>query len=157
MSARLLTLTREYPECWHYMPAVLERVATFCTKYDTDTKPEYMVRQVSTHFVADDERQTVRAIAGLIDDRLVGHCVISLDSWCGTGIVTIAQFELDEPMPRAVIRDGLEQIAWWGKSRGGAIMRLWAIQDDSRGAARTRLFRMLYGFQPARMISDKAL
>src|SRR5262245_24752054 len=150
-------LTRDNAAHWALLPGVLLRAATFCNKFDSDTTPESLCQSIAEHFVCVPERQTVRAVVALEDGALVGHLLVSLDPWCGRLFATIVQYESDVPLPRELVLKTFDEIAEWARSKGACILRALAIADDGRGAARARLYRSIFGFQPRRIMLDKRL
>jgi hypothetical protein len=152
---RIVPLMHSETETWELMPEALARIEKFCGRYDADSTPDVLRKAVMSNFVADQKDAVVRVVVAVRDKRVIGHALLSLDSWCGTVYLTVVQFETDEPIPRALIRDAQEQIAWWAKQRGAVIDRVLARLDE-RGAARVRLFRML-GYRPKRLIMDRSL
>jgi len=154
---RIYDLARIDPGSWALIPRVVERVGMFCRKYDTDTQPEQICQRVVEHFVVDEKRQTVRVWVATQGDDLIGHCVVTLDEWCGTVIATIVQYESDVPLNREQVRWAFDEIASWARSKGASVMRILTLHTDERGLARARLFHRLYGFHPTHMVCDRAL
>jgi hypothetical protein len=153
----ILALVKSDPRAWAFMPAVLERVRAFCERYDLDSTPHVLSQTVIEHFVVDEARSSVRALVALREERIVGHCLVSLEAWCGTVYATVVQYEMDEPLPTQQVRDTLEQVEWWAKGKGATVLRVLACLTDSRGPARIRAFQSLYGFRPTRQILDKEI
>jgi hypothetical protein len=153
---RILPLVKSEPEAWALMPEALARIEKFCGTYDADSTPEVLRQAVMEHFVADDAKSSVRVLVALRDGRMIGHTLVSLDAWCGKTYLTVVQFETDAPIPRHLVRDAMEQAAWWAKGKGASVMRVLA-RTDERGAARARAFRAFYGFCPKRVVMDRSL
>ena len=150
-------LTRDSPADWTLVPQVLVRAAMFCRKYDADTTPESLCQSIMEHFVCEPGRQSVRAMVAVQDGVLVGHLLLSLDHWCGTMFCTVVQYESDQPLEHAKVLAAFDDIAAWARGKGATILRLLAIGDDGRAAARVRLFQRVFGFQPRRIMLDKLL
>mgnify|MGYP001384002624 CR=1 FL=1 len=157
MSAqRIYPLSRLDPGSWALIPRVVDRVAMFCRKHDTDTPAEVICQRVVEHFVVDEAtRQTVRVWVGVQGDELIGHCLVTLDEWCGTIIGTIVQYESDLPLERALVVAAFGEIAEWAKSKGARTLRLLTLHKDDRGHARARLFQRLYGFHATHVVCDR--
>lgn len=150
MTARLVTLTKDHPEAWALMPQALARARSFCEHYDTDTDPETLCANVRQHFIADG---TIRVIVAVREGNVTGHCVVSIEEWCGLRHVCVVQYELDEALTREQVRDCLEQIAWWGKGLGAKEVRILS-RIDERGVARAKTFQR-HGFRPMRLLMRK--
>lgn len=139
------------------MPNLLYRVAAFCKKHDTDTSEEQITQRVMENFVVPEARQHVRAWVAVQDGELIGHCLVTLDDWCGTIFATIVQYESDVPLDRAQVVRAFDDISAWARSKGASVMRILTLHKDDRGLARARLFQRLYGFHPTHMVCDRAL
>lgn len=151
-------LDRYDPGSWALMPSVVNRVAMFCRKYETDTDPETITQRVIEHFVVHEQRQTLRVwVAVYATGDLIGHCLVTIDTWCDKVIGTIVQYESDVPLDRALVRAAFDEIAAWSRSKGATTLRILTLHKDERGLARARLFQRLYGFHPTHMVCDRAL
>src|SRR5690242_5854970 len=91
----IIALDRRDPRAWALMPAVLDRVRSFCERYQTDSTPEGLADRVMEHFAAADEAcRLMRVLVALRDGELVGHCVISLDGFGGNVYATLVQYAM---------------------------------------------------------------
>jgi hypothetical protein len=150
-------LDRMDPGSWALMPGVVNRVAMFCRKHETDTDPESIAQRVVEHFVVPEKRQTLRVWIAVHDGSLIGHCLVTIDTWCDKVIGTIVQYESDEPLERAQVRRAFDEIAEWSRGKGATTLRILTLHKDERGLARARLFQRLYGFKPTHMVCDREL
>jgi hypothetical protein len=135
------------------MPVLHARIRAFCAAYHADTPPEALIQALTEHFAVGDDRATVRAVVILRGDEVVAHCIVSLDPWCQKLYATILQFETDVAIPRAVLRDGWEQILWWAKGKGATTARM-LVRTGPRFPARVRLYRALYGARVTSVTMD---
>lgn len=154
----ILPLVKTDPRAWALMPALLERVRSFCERYDTDSAPGYLAQVVVEHFVAEPEdKLPVRALVALQGETMVGHLLVEVSQWSGRTYATITQLEADVAIPRQQMIDAFEQIAWWAKHKGASILRVLAVVNDEHAAARIRMFRTVYGLQPSRVVMNKEI
>jgi hypothetical protein len=149
-------LDRMDPASWALIPGVINRVAMFCRKYETDTDPETITQRVIEHFVVPEKRQTLRVWVAE-EGGLIGHCLVTIDTWCDKVIGTIVQYESDVVLDRVQVRRAFDEIAAWSRSKGATTLRILTLHKDERGLARARLFQRLYGFHPTHMVCDRAL
>ena len=140
---------REDPEAWPLGPHLFERIAKFCKEYDSDSVPELIVQALVEDFALGAGKLV--AVALVVDGRVAGHILVTMEEWGGKLYATIIQFELDVPLPRE------ERLAWarwledWARARGAV-----AMQALARTRALARAFRA-YGFEEKRILLRKPL
>lgn len=147
----LLVVEKSDPLAWGLMPMLCERIRAFCTKYDSDAKPETFIQQLQTSFVLREP-----GIIGMLlldgNVNVTGHIVVSLEEWMGTRMATILQLESDEPLTEELVRAPLEWFEWWAIANKAEHFQCFA-----RNQAAARLFERKYGFQNMRVLMRKKL
>jgi hypothetical protein len=150
MEYRAVVITKGDKESWGLVPELLDRVKTFCTKYDTDTDGISICRLVETHFIIDNPQLFM--VACMRGDEMVGHSLASIEVYYEKRVLTIIQLELDNVVDRDIIMKGFNAILSWGMLQGAEDVR---ISTGTR--AKAKMLRRFYGFKPHRMVMIRPL
>ena len=128
---RVIPLTKDDKLCWALLPFVVERAKAFANKYDSYAKPDELAKIIEFNFVTGNP--TVLSVAITKKGKgVIGHAIASADSYLGTTMLTIMQYEMDEPLePRELYNQGWEAILAWGRSKGATVVQGFAL-DEAR-------------------------
>lgn len=145
-TARIVLLKHD-DASWQYVPQVCERLAAFCRKYESEANPDQVVQTYKSHFLADDP--LIIAIVALHDDQIVGHLLVSLDTWMGTKVATILQYEHDAGalLPPETLQKTFAWLRQWAQDHGA-----YALQALVRDPKLSKTFVTNYGFKPKAVI-----
>ena len=137
----ILPLHVTIPGTCGYLERVLLRIKSFCQEHSPDENADELAQHCAVAFVH--PRPVWRMYAGVRGDVVVGHALVSYNSWLGSSWVTVNQYETDEPFPLEQIRHHIEDVKEWGKMMGATELRA-VVATDSRA----RAFSRFYGLQP---------
>src|SRR5512147_1838960 len=91
-SMRAVALTNTDSESWELFPIALYRIHKFAKSYDSDAEVTKLVASMKYCFAIGGDA----LIMLLLDGRtVIGHMLVSMESWYGTKFATISQYELD--------------------------------------------------------------
>ena len=119
----------------------LKRIGKFCEKYDTDAKPDYLIRAVHRDFVSTAAHEFFLYIA-VRGDRVVAHLLANVINHYGFSFGYVSQLEIDDDaqLTDEQVRKGFMACQRWAFENGATAMRAGAIMD-----AHMRVFRK-FGF-----------
>lgn len=138
---------------WALMPAMLYRIGTFAQRYDSDADTSMMIAHLKMAFV---HPKPSAVMLAMLDEKgtLIGHLLVTIESWFGTSFATIVQYEVDKGVrvPRGFQKIALARIEEWAKERGCTF-----VQALARNATVARAFTTFHGFEENRVVVRKSL
>lgn len=135
---------------WALFPHAIFRIAKFARTYDSDADVTKLVASLKYCFAVSGES----LILLLIEDgkHVVGHMLVSLESWYGTKFATVSQYELDRAMPRNLADRAMDHVGEWAERHGAQF-----LQALARNEKVARAFTAFHGFQRDRIMLRKPL
>ena len=152
-----VALTSDHSLGWQLFPLGLQRVYNFCQKYDSDADPAMLCAAIKREFIEPNPKSAI-ILAMDTDEsgvtKPVGHLLVSLESWYGTKMATIVQYEVDggTKIPRAQLRECFGKVERWALLSGAKF-----LQCMARGPKEARAFSIFYGMQPQRTMMRKTI
>jgi hypothetical protein len=123
------------------LPVAIARVRKFSTAYGTDDPGgEELVKAILREASTDEPMVLVALFVR--GRKVVGHYVVSVDTWMTSRLLTILQFELDESIPIERVREELAAVEAFGKTRGCSGLQALTVNETL-----ARAFRTFYGFK----------
>jgi hypothetical protein len=123
------------------LPAAIARVRKFSAAYGTDDPGgEELVKAILLQASADEPMVVVALF--LRGRKIVGHYVVSVDTWMTSRLLTILQFELDESIPIERVRAEIRELERFAKRRGCSGLQALTVNETL-----ARAFRTFYDFK----------
>lgn len=136
---------------WAYMPTYLARVSEFSRKYDGDADVKTLQEAIERTFTSPQPGGLFLAyINGY--ERMAGHLLVTLETWFGTKMATIVQYELDEPLGREATQHSLAFIEDWAKKNGSEFLQVLAVNEKV-----ARIYSIYDGFTRNKIMMRKSL
>ena len=146
----VLILEQTDAAAWQLMPELLKRVYEFCQKYDSDANTPQLLGSIKQSFV-----HPTPGIIGmllLMNGKVTGHLLVTLEEWMGCRMATIVQIESDVPLTHDIVDGPFEFLNDWAVFSGARYFQCLARNDTV-----ARLFSQKYGFQRQRVLMRKRL
>ena len=146
----VVALHRANPIARGLMPQLLARVRALSEQLEGVGDPGILCRAIELNFMADDPQ--IIALVAVDDGQLVGHAILSLDHWLGHKYVMVLQYQLDEALPREIVREQMAKVEEWGRNHGAVEMRALVTGDNLE-----RAYRSFYGFQRKQVLMTRPI
>ena len=149
---RIVMLDKSASVAWMLMPEFLERVKQFCLTEDADSNGEMLAESIMRDFVID--QHIYGLMVGILDGRVCGHLLASIDRWYNKLYCTVLQYQWDEHLgvSRGLIQAGFDALADWAN-----LNQCEQIQALVPTEAHERRLKMLYGFRRHKILMRREI
>jgi radical SAM superfamily enzyme YgiQ (UPF0313 family) len=98
---------------WALMPKMLDRIKLFCDRYDTETKPSFLIPQIRQMFAIDNP---YLGLWGVIDGdkEIVGHILVTVEQYCNEPYLLVMQAECINNVETT--KKIFDEVIKWGQS-----------------------------------------
>ena len=143
-------LDRRIKQHWTYFAELLERVDNFVETYDSDADSSLLAEALMLHFAQGSDQMLF--FVCVKNNKVAGHLIATIDTWCGSKYATIIQYEVDKgSLLSEERREGWKLLTAWAQSHGANLQIL------ARSPKMARVFSRYWGFTPERVLMRKRI